>query len=88
MATNPTESGTLPPELTEPESNSGSGRSGKRRNGNWKGTGGKKEAPFTGKSDQLKHLVYDVVTGKETFLKTTREIAEYVSREYDDTEEF
>ncbi len=36
----------------------------------------------------MKHLVYDIVTGTETLLKTTREIAEYVSREYDDAEEF
>ncbi len=44
--------------------------------------------PFAGKSESLKHLVYDIVTGKETFLKTTREIAEYVSHEFDDAEEF
>jgi len=32
--------------------------------------------------------VYDVVTGKDTFAKTTREIAEYVGREFDDAGEF
>ncbi len=32
--------------------------------------------------------MYNIVTGKEKFLKTTREIAEYVSWEFDDAEEF
>jgi hypothetical protein len=32
--------------------------------------------------------VYDVVSGKDTFAKTTREIAEYVGREFDDAREF
>jgi hypothetical protein len=32
--------------------------------------------------------VYDVVSGKDTFAKTTREIAEYVGREFDDAGEF
>ena len=32
--------------------------------------------------------MYDVITGKDTFAKTTREIAEYVGREFDDAGEF
>jgi hypothetical protein len=32
--------------------------------------------------------VYDVVSGKDTFAKTTREIAEYVGREFEDAGEF
>ena len=32
--------------------------------------------------------MYDVVSGKDTFVKTTREIAEYVGREFDDAGEF
>jgi hypothetical protein len=40
------------------------------------------------KCSDLKNSVYDVVTGKDTFAKTTREIAEYVGREFDDAGEF
>jgi hypothetical protein len=32
--------------------------------------------------------VYDVISGKDTFAKTTREIAEYVGREFEDAGEF
>jgi hypothetical protein len=32
--------------------------------------------------------MYDVVSGKDTFAKTTWEIAEYVGREFDDAGEF
>ena len=32
--------------------------------------------------------MYDVVSGKDTFAKTTREIAEYVGHEFDDAGEF
>jgi hypothetical protein len=32
--------------------------------------------------------VYDVVSGKDSFAKTTREISEYVGREFDDAGEF
>jgi hypothetical protein len=46
------------------------------------------ESKFEGKCPELKKSVYDVVTGKDTFVKTTREIAEYVGREFDDAGEF
>ena len=35
---------------------------------------------FEGKCEDLKTSVYDVVSGKDTFVKTTREIAEYVTQ--------
>jgi hypothetical protein len=38
--------------------------------------------------DDLKGAVFDVTAGKDTFFKTTRTIAEYVSRRYDDAGEF
>ena len=36
----------------------------------------------------IKHSVYDVVSGKDTFAKTTQEIAEYIGREFEDAGEF
>ena len=50
--------------------------------------GGNREAKFEGKCSEIKNSVYDVVSGKDTFAKTTREIAEYVGREFDDAGEF
>jgi hypothetical protein len=47
-----------------------------------------RESKFEGKCPELKSSVYDVVSGKDTFAKTTREIAEYVGREFDDAGEF
>jgi hypothetical protein len=47
-----------------------------------------KESRFEGSCDDLKGIVYDVTSGNDTFLKTTRKIAEYVSREYSDAGEF
>jgi hypothetical protein len=41
-----------------------------------------------GSCEDLKGSVYDVTTGKDTFLKTTRKIAEYVGREYTDAGEY
>jgi hypothetical protein len=40
---------------------------------------GNREGKFEGKCEAIKNSTYDVVAGKDTFLKTTREIAEYVS---------
>ena len=47
-----------------------------------------RESKFEGKCADIKNSVYDVVSGKDTFAKTTREIAEYVGREFDDAGEF
>ncbi len=90
MASNEAESGSPSPDPVDPGGSSGGGgRGGKWRNWNGRsGTGNGKEARFTRKSKTLKHLVYDILTGKETFLKTTREIAKYVTWEYDDAKEF
>ena len=47
-----------------------------------------RESRFEGACEDLKGSVYDATSGKDTFLKTTRKIAEYVSREYSDAGEF
>jgi len=60
-----------------------SNRHGRRANG-----GNQRESRFEGGCDDLKGIVYDVTSGKETFLSTTRKVAEYVSRQYDDAGEF
>jgi hypothetical protein len=49
---------------------------------------GNREPKFEGKCSEIKNSVYDMLSGKDTFAKTTREIAEYVSREFDDAGEF
>jgi len=56
-------------------------RRGNRRSGN-------REVKFEGKCTEIKNSVYDVISAKDTFAKTTREIAEYVGREFDDAGEF
>jgi hypothetical protein len=62
---------------------SGSGQRRKKKN-RQAGRGSR----FEGKCEDIKNSVYDVVSGKDTFAKTTREIAEYVGREFDDGAEF
>jgi hypothetical protein len=47
-----------------------------------------RESTFKGRCEDLNDAVYDVTTGKETFLKTTRNIAEYISHTYTDAGEF
>ena len=47
-----------------------------------------REIKFEGKCAEIKTSVYDVVSGKDTFAKTTREITKYVIHEFDDTGEF
>jgi hypothetical protein len=47
-----------------------------------------RESRFEGTCEDLKGTVYDVTSSKERFLKTTRKIAEYVSREYSNAGEF
>lgn len=42
---------------------------------------------FERKCAELKMPMYDVVTGKDTFAKTTREIAEYIGCKFDDAVE-
>jgi hypothetical protein len=54
-----------------------------------RGNGSRQQASkFEGSCDDLKGAVYDVTSAKESFLTTTRKIAEYVSRQYDDAGEF
>mmetsp|Transcript_122229 Transcript_122229/g.340832 ORF Transcript_122229/g.340832 Transcript_122229/m.340832 type:complete len:124 (-) Transcript_122229:349-720(-) len=46
---------------------------------------------FTGKCDDLKNYVYEISSSHrttETFMRTTREIAEYIGREFDDAGDF
>lgn len=59
-----------------------------RRNRNRRNNTTSRESRFQGSCEELKGAVYDVTSGKDTFLKTTRKIAEYVSREYSDAGEF
>ena len=67
------------------------GRGGRRNNnqGNYPST--RSSTKFKGKCDELANHVYDIAdTGenKELFATTTREIAEYVARTYDNASEF
>ena len=63
-------------------------RSNPRRQQQQRGNSVRESNKFTGKCDDLKGTVYDVSEGKDTFARTTREIAEYVGRVYDDAGEF
>ena len=47
-----------------------------------------RETHFEGSCEDLKGSIYDVTAGKDTFLKTTRKIAEYVGHEYSDPGEY
>ena len=49
---------------------------------------GNRHSRFEGECDDLKGAVYDVAAGRDTFMKTTRSIAEYVGRSYDDASDF
>jgi hypothetical protein len=69
------------------ESGSGGGQSNNSRNSSRRNQT-PKESRFEGSCDDLKASVYDVTAGKDTFLKTTRKIAEYVGREYTDAGEY
>ena len=70
---------------------SGGHRRNKRAGRNLKTTGQRTER-FEGKCEALKGHIYDVAKGMhrqgETFQKTTREIAEYIGREFDEGGEF
>jgi hypothetical protein len=86
MSSNP--GGASPPAGTAGDSgNATSSRTDQRRRNKHR-RGGNREAKFEGKCTEIKNSVYDVVSGKDTFAKTTREIAEYVGREFNDAGEF
>jgi hypothetical protein len=73
------------------ESGSGGGQSNRRNNSRNSSRSNQTllESRFEGSCDDLKASVYDVTAGKDTFLKTTRKIAEYVGREqYTDAGEY
>jgi hypothetical protein len=76
--------GGSPPER---EREAGNGQSNRRNNRNRRNAA-PREAHFEGSCDDLKGSVYDVTAGKDTFLKTTRKIAEYVGREYSDAGDY
>ena len=87
MSSNP--SGTSSPAAVTGEGGDVTSRGGqRRRNKNCNSGNRKAESKFEGKYSEIKTSVYDVVSGKDTFAKTTREIAEYVGREFDDAGEF
>jgi hypothetical protein len=49
---------------------------------------GHRDGKFEGRNADLKNSIYDVTAGKDTFTKTTREIAEYIGRTFEDAGEF
>ena len=61
---------------------------GKLRRRNKNRRGGPREGRFEGDCPALKGHTYDVIAGGDTFAKTTRKIAEYVARSYDDAGDF
>ena len=70
------------------ESGNDTSRADQRRRNNRNRRSANREPKFEGKCSEIKNSIYDVVSGKDTFAKTTREIAEYVGREFDDAGEF
>ena len=76
------EGGETPPEV---ERDTSTGQSNQCNNRNRRNnTSTPRETRFEGSCEDLKGSVYDVIAGKDTFLKTMRKIAEYVGREYTD----
>jgi hypothetical protein len=67
-----------------PYESASNGQSSRRNNRNQNA----KETRFKGSCEDLKGSVYDVNAGKDTFLKTTRKIAEYIGREYSGAGEY
>ena len=80
--------GETPPEVERGTSTS-TGQSNQRSNNrSRRNNTSSTQTRFEGSCEDLKGSVYDVTTGKDTFLKTTRKIAEYVGREYTDAGEY
>jgi hypothetical protein len=79
--------GETPPEV---ERGTSTGQSNQRSNNcsRRNNTSTQRGTRFEGSCEDLKGSVYDVTAGKDTFLKTTRKIAEYVGREYTDAGEY
>jgi hypothetical protein len=78
--------GKTPPEV---ERGTSTGQSNQCNNCNRRhNTSTQRETRFERSCEDLKGSVYDVTAGKDTFLKTTRKIAEYVGREYTDAGEY
>jgi hypothetical protein len=74
---------------SEVERGTSTGQSNQRNNRNQhNNTSSQRETRFEGSCEDLKGSVYDVTAGKDTFLKTTRKIAEYVGCEYTDAGEY
>jgi hypothetical protein len=72
--------GETPPEV---ERGTSTGQSNQCNNRNRRNnTSTPRETHFEGSCEDLKGSVYDVTAGKDTFLKTTQKIAEYVGSEY------
>ena len=86
--------GTSPPPSGGGGANEGNNnrRSSDNRRNNGRGPNqrrqGNRHSRFEGECDDLKGAVYDVAAGRDTFMKTTRSIAEYVGRSYDDASDF
>jgi hypothetical protein len=86
MSNNP--SGTSPPAAAAGNGGDAASRGGQRRGNKNRSGANQVEPKFEGKRSEIKSPVYDVISGKDTLAKTTREIAEYVGREFDDAGEF
>jgi len=72
---------------TEPPETGSSSYAERRRRACGKKNHQRQQA-FSGKCDEIRDSVYDVIAGNDTFAQTTREIAEFVARKYKDAGEF
>jgi hypothetical protein len=78
-----------PPSSTTNQQQDGSSRPPRRsRDRKRRGGQSRSYSRFVGKCEEIKQFVYDVVSSSDSFSKTTREIAEYVGRTYDEAGEF
>jgi hypothetical protein len=78
------------PEGRTTESSSPQQDAGQRRRGRNSRSrkSGERETKFQGACDAIKNSVYDVISGRDTFVRTTREIDEYIGWEYEEAREF
>jgi hypothetical protein len=75
-------------EAPAPNREQSSGGQNNNRRRNRRSQGAPESSTFKGRCEEIKEAVYDATTGKESFLKTTRVIAEHVSHTYKDAGEF
>jgi hypothetical protein len=78
----------VPPAAAAGNGGDAASRGGQRHRNKNRRSANRVEPKFEGKCSEIKSSVYDVSSGKDTFAKITREIAEYVGRKFNDTREF